>query len=189
MSDSSNLSAILAAVTQGDHAQSERLLEFVYDDLRELARRQLRRESANHTLDPTALVHEVYLKLARHEAIDWNGRTHFYAVCAQAMRHILVDYARTKKRQKRGGAYNRVLLQERMTISPESSADVLAVDEAIEKLARLNELHATIVELRFFGGMTIDEVAAALGTSKRTVERQWTGIRAWLRRELGEESC
>ena len=161
-------------------------MPLVYDELRRLAARYLRRESQGNTLQPTALVHEAFLKLAGQHRVDWQGRTHVLAIGAKAMRRILVDHAKRKRRVKRGGGLNRIQLDEAAAISPERDEDLLAVDEALEKLALIDERQAAIVELRFFGGMTVEEVAQVLGVSKRTVESEWTMVRAWLRRELAK---
>ncbi|MGH7134241.1 MAG: ECF-type sigma factor [Pirellulales bacterium] len=163
------------------------LVPLVYDELRRLAAHYLRRESPGVTLQPTALVHEAFLKLSEQRRVDWQGRTHVLAIGAQAMRRILVDHAKRKRRGKRGGGLKRIALDETAAISPQRDEDLLAVDEALEKLARIDERQATIVELRFFGGMTVEEVAEALGVSKRTVENEWTMVRAWLRRELAQD--
>ena len=160
------------------------LVPLVYDELRRLAARYLRRESPGNTLQPTALVHEAFLKLAQQHRVDWQGRTHVLAIGAQAMRRILVDHAKRKRRVKRGGGLRRIELDETAALSPRRDEDLLAVDEALEKLACIDRRQATIVELRFFGGMSVDEVAESLGLSKRTVESEWTMVRAWLRREL-----
>ena len=162
------------------------LVPLVYDELRRLAARYLRRESPGNTLQPTALVHEAFLKLAGQQRVDWQGRTHVLAIGAKAMRRILVDHAKRKHRVKRGGGLKRIQLDEAAALSPERDEDLLAVDEALEKLAGIDERQAAIVELRFFGGMTVEEVAQSLGISKRTVESEWTMVRAWLRRELAK---
>ena len=162
-------------------------MEIVYGELHDLARRYLAKEDPHHTLQPTALVHETYLKLVNQRDAQWQGRSHFRAVGAQAMRRILVDHARTKSRLKRGGGRRRVPFDEGLTISTTRAEDVLALDDALMKLADLDADQAKIVEYRYFGGMTVAEIAEVMGTSKRSVERQWTMIRAWLRRELADE--
>ena len=166
---------------------AERLMSIVYDDLRHLAGNYLRRETPGHTLQPTALVNEAFLKLVDQTRVNWQGKTHFFAVGAEIMRRILVDHARAKKRQKRGGDRQRIALHDDVKISTQGDEDVLAVDEAIVKLAKRDLRQAKIIELRFFGGLTVSEVAEVLGVSKRTVEAEWTMIRAWLRRELSNE--
>ena len=160
------------------------LVELVYDDLRRLAQHYMQQERVGHTLQPTALVHETFLKLVNQQHVDWRSRSHFFAIGAQAMRRILVTHAKQKGRIKRGGHRLQLSLDEALTISSENDEDVLALDEAIEKLADSDSRQARIVELRFFGGMSVEETAAAMGLSKRTVEREWTGVRAWLRANL-----
>lgn len=169
-----------------DGSIAEQLMPLVYDDMRALAANYLRQERPGHTLDPTALVNEAYLRLADQRRVSWRGKTHFFAVGANIMRRILVDYARSKHRQKRGGDRQRIALHDDLRLNLRSDEDLLAVDEAIEVLAERDSRQAKIVELRFFGGLTVGEVAEVLGVSKRTVEAEWTMIRAWLRRELSE---
>jgi RNA polymerase sigma factor (TIGR02999 family) len=158
----------------------------LYGEFRTLARRYLDREPRGHTLQPTALVNEVYLRLVDQTQVDWKGRTHFFALGAQAMRRVLVDHARRKGRLKRGGGLQRADVDVSL-ISARSAADVLAVHEAIQDLEKLDPRQARIVELRFFGGLGVAEVAELLGLSRRTVEAEWTMIRAWLRRRLSDE--
>lgn len=179
----------LNEVTQGDERHIDELVSGVYDELKMIAMRQLANESPGHLLQPTALVHEAFLRLINQDHVDWRSRSHFLAISARMMRRILVDEARSKQRAKRGGGRTRISLSEDLTISPRDNVDVLNVDEALATLAELDPQQARIVELRFFGGMTVEEVAEVLGESKRTVERKWTGIRAWLRRELAEEDA
>lgn len=178
---------LLRAVVQGERPAVDQLMTQLYDEFRDLARRYLSRESPTHTLQATDLVNEVYTKLVDQTRVNWKGRTHFFAVGAQAMRRLLVDHARRKGRAKRGGGLQRVSLDAVLTISADSELDVLAVHEAIEALAKLDPRHARIVELRFFGGLSVKEVAEVLGVSPRTVEADWTMIRAWLRRRLSDE--
>jgi RNA polymerase sigma factor (TIGR02999 family) len=187
MSPSTEATQILQAIESGDRSGTDRLMGILYDELKGLARSYLAHETRSHTLQPTALVHEAFLKLIQQRRVNWQGRSHFLALGAQAMRRILVDHARTKKRQKRGGDLQRWELTDDCVLSTKQPEDVLALDEALHRLAALNSDQAAIVELRFFGGMTFDEIAVALGMSKRTVERHWTMVRAWLRRELSEE--
>ena len=168
-------------------ASAEELMPLVYQDLRRLAERYMSRERPGHTLQPTALVHEVYLKLVDQTRVSWKGKSHFFAVGAQAMRRLLIDHARGRRREKRGGARQRVTLAESLFPSTESELDfedLLNLDSALDKLAAVEERAARVVELRFFGGMTVPEVAHVLGVSTRTVEGDWTYARAWLRREL-----
>jgi len=175
---------LVTQLEQGDPSAAAELVPLVYSELRSLAAAILRQENRGHTLDPTALVHEAFLKLVDQTRVQWKGRAHFFAVCAQAMRRILVDHARGKHRQKRGGGRVRLTLKPDLALSPSRDEDVLALDEALEKLTRLDPRQARIVELRFFGGLNVSEVADVLGVSKRTVESDWTMVRAWLRREL-----
>jgi RNA polymerase sigma-70 factor (ECF subfamily) len=184
----SRTTSLVQAVTAGDHLAADQLMAQLYGEFRTLARRYLGHESPGHTLQPTALVNEVYLKLVDQTQVDWKGRTHFFAIGAQVMRRVLVDHARGKGRVKRGGGLQRAALDVSL-ISARSAADVLAVHEAIEDLAQLDPRQARIVELRFFGGLTVAEVAEVLGVSRRTVEAEWTMIRAWLRRRLSDEDA
>lgn len=172
----------------GDRAASERLFVLLYDDFRRLAGLYLKDEGCGHTLQPTALVHEAFLRMIDQTRVEWHGRTHFFAIGAQAMRRILVDHARRRRRLKRGGGRVRITLNERLAVSPARDEDLLAVDDALKKLAEVDPRQATIVELRFFGGLSVEEVAEVLGASKRTVEAEWTMVRAWLRRELSEDT-
>jgi RNA polymerase sigma factor (TIGR02999 family) len=189
MSDSrlAETTHLLHAVTAGDQRAANQLMAQLYDEFRALARGLLSRESPAHTLQTTALVNEAYLRLVDQAKVDWKGRTHFFAVGAQAMRRVLVDHARRKNRTKRGGGRLRVSLAGIAALSARREADVLAVHEAIEELAQRDARQAQIVELRFFAGLTVAEVAAVLGVSRRTVEAEWTMIRAWLRRRLRED--
>ncbi|MBN1491264.1 MAG: sigma-70 family RNA polymerase sigma factor [Phycisphaerae bacterium] len=186
--DLAQITKAMDKLAAGDRSAAEQLFALLYDSFRDLAARYLKSEKPGHTLSPTALVHEAYLKLVDQSRVDWQGRTHFLAVGAQAMRRILVDHARGRKRAKRGGGRIRIQLAEGLALSVQRDEDVLAVDEALAKLAKLDSRQATIVELRFFGGLSVAEVAEFLGLSKRTIEGEWTIARAWLRRELGGDS-
>ncbi len=186
-SSASDATQVLAELAAGDQAAAQRLLPMIYDEFRALAARYLGRERAGHTLEPTALVHEAYMRLVDQSRVNWQGRTHFFAVGAQLMRRILVDHARHKHRVKRGGGRQRITLDEHVAISPQRDEDLLALDEALQKLAELDPRQAQVVELRFFGGLSVEEVATVLGVSKRTVEADWTMVRAWLRRELSRD--
>ena len=187
-SDSSQVTRTLKAIQTGDSDAVDRLIGMVYDELRKLASGYLKREAAGHTLQPTALVHEVFVKLVDQTHVDWQGRTHFFAVSAQAMRRILVDHARRKGRTKRGGRRRRIELDDRVMLSSRRVDDILAVDDALHTLVDVDPRQASVIELRFFGGLTVAEVAEALGVSKRTVENEWKMARAWLSRELIEDS-
>lgn len=182
---STDVTQILSALSKGDKSGVSRLMTVLYDDLRSLASRFLSRESAGHTFQPTDLVNESFIKLVDQTRISWQGKTHFMAVSAQAMRRILVDHARTKHRKKRGGK-NRVRLELRddHAFSIERPEEILAVDDALNKLATLDPTHAKILELRLFGGLGMKEIGEVLGVSSRTVERHWAMIRAWVLKEL-----
>lgn len=168
-------------------ASAEELLPIVYDELRRLARAYMSRERRNHTLQPTALVNEAYLRLVDSSRIDWRGRTHFFAVGAEAMRRVLIDHARGRDALKRGAGWQRVTLAHELGTPNGRELDaetLLSLQRALDKLRELDERQARIAELRFFGGLTVAEVAELLGVSKRTVEGDWTHAKAWLRREL-----
>lgn len=187
MSGAEQLTQALNAIRHGEPVKTDRLMPLVYAEMRRVASDYMSRQSAGHTLRSTALVNEAYLKLCGQDRPDWKSRTHFFAAGAQAMRQILVDHARAKRRAKRGGDFNRVEFDEELLGDQRNDEDILALDEALAKLAQIDPRQAQIVELRFFGGMTIAEVAEALGISKRTVDLEWKMTRAWLRRELAEE--
>jgi len=166
---------------------TEELFHAVYDELRKLARAFMAGERRDHTLQPTALVHEAYLRLVDQSGASWQGRAHFFAVAARVMRNVLVDHARAHGREKRGGGWRRVTLADGVAPWTAGGLDreqLLALDQALEKLARLDEREARIVEMRFFSGLTVAEIAEVLSLSKRTVEADWTHARAWLLREL-----
>jgi len=169
----------------------EKLFPLVYGELRRLAGYYVKSERAHHTLQPTALVHEAYLKLVDRNRVNFRGRTHFFAAGAQAMRRILVDYARQRKRDKRGGDWQRITLAEPLAAraSEWSPDEVLALNRALEKLTGLDPRQATVVELRYFAGLKVGEAAEVLGVSKRSAEADWTHARAWLKRELQAENA
>ena len=176
---------LLSSLSQGNRSGVGRLMTLLYEDLRSMASRFLDRESSGHTFQPTDLVNESFLKIAAQTRISWQGKTHFMAVSAQAMRRILVDHARTKHRKKRGGpARRRFELRDDLAFSLNRPEEVLAVDDILDKLAALDPVHARILELRVFSGMGMREIAEVLGVSSRTVERQWAMIRAWTLKEL-----
>ena len=163
-------------------------MELVYDDLRRLAAWQLQTERFDHSLQPTALVHEAYLKLAGHNQVEWQNKAHFFALAAQVMRHILVDHARTRQRDKRGGGQASVALDEALKLSHPSEPNLVELDEALNTLAGQDPRKSRIVDLRYFGGLSIEETADVLGISPTTVRREWTLAKAWLRRELGKDA-
>ena len=183
-----SVTELLRAWSAGDPAALEALLPAVYDELRRLAQRAMRRERTGHTLQPTALVHEAYLRLVEQRRADWHNRAQFLGVAARLMRRILVDHARARHAAKRGAGATQVTLggcDAPGVAIEESAPDVLALHEALERLAALDAAQARLVELRYFGGLTIEEAAAALGVSPATLKREWVVARAWLRRELG----
>jgi RNA polymerase sigma factor (TIGR02999 family) len=178
---------ILCAVEQGDPHAAEQLLPLVYDELRTLAAQKLSQERPGQTLQPTALVHEAYLRLVDVEkAQHWNSRGHFFAAAAEAMRRILLNRARDKQRGKRGGGWQRLDLDRLAVAGDASDDDLLALDEALERLAQENPPCAAVVQLRFFAGLTLEEAAAALGLARRTADRYWAYARAWLYDALTE---
>jgi len=182
--DESQITRILAQIRRGEGGAAERLLPLVYGELRELARRLFRRERADHTLEPTALVHEAWLKLVDQEKVDWHGKSHFFAVGAQAMRRILVDHARARVRDKRGAGRRQVALPDDLAEQEGRAPDLLDLEAALSRLERLDPRQARVVELRFFAGLSVREVSDILDVSVRTVEAEWTAAKAWLRREL-----
>jgi RNA polymerase sigma factor (TIGR02999 family) len=180
-----DVTQILNAIEQGDPSASERLLPLVYDELRKFAAQKLAHEKPGQTLDATALVHEAYLRLVNVDtAPHWNGRGHFFAAAAEAMRRILVEQARHKRTAKGGGQLQRMELQEAQLAAPNRNVDLLALDEALDKLASRDQRKAELVKLRFFGGLTIQQAAAALGIAESTADADWAYAKAWLRLEL-----
>lgn len=175
---------LLLELKRGNKEAEGRLIPLVYKELRKIASSFLRRESPDHSLQPTALVHEAYLRLTEIKEIDWQSRSHFFAVSATIMRRILVDHARASQARKRGDGWDAVSLNEAILPSPERAPEILALDEALNKLAMLDERQSRIVELRFFAGMSEEEVGNALGISARTVKRDWRIAKAWLFKEL-----
>jgi RNA polymerase sigma factor (TIGR02999 family) len=169
---------------ESDERSSEELLVLVYDELRSLARAYLASERPGHTLQPTALVHEAFLRMVDQSRVSWKGRGHFFAIGARTMRRVLVDYARRRKSHKRGGAWRRVTLADGVTGRELDFDDLLALDAALDRLADLDPRQARVIELRYFAGFATAETARLLGVSPRTVEADWTHARAWLRREL-----
>jgi RNA polymerase sigma-70 factor, ECF subfamily len=187
-SQSLDLTSILKQVAAGNQDAASRLIPLVYDELHRVAERHLRLERPNHTLQPTALVNEAYLKLVVQRHADWQGRTHFFAVASQLMRRILVDYARGRLRSKRGGHQARIPLDEAFVIAKDRCDEILALDEALERLAKFDARQCRVVELRFFGGLTVEETASVLGISPKTVKREWSMAKAWLYGEMKERN-
>jgi RNA polymerase sigma factor (TIGR02999 family) len=179
----SELTEVVLRVRQGNDRVLDRLFTLVYNDLRDLAKSYLAREARSHTLQPTALVNEAYLKLVDQKQVDWKNRSHLVAVGAIAMRRILVNHAIAAKRQKRGGMAAKITLHEDL-IGTERDIDVLAIDEALHDLEKLNQRHAKLVELRFFGGLSVPEAAGVLGVSVSTLEKDWRFCSAWLKSAL-----
>ena len=184
MSSPAKVNDLLVAWSKGDEGALTTLLPLVYDELRQLARRQLRGERDGHTLQPTALVHEAYARLVDQASVQWQGRTHFFAVAAQTMRRILVDHARKRHAAKRGGQPIQITLDATLAVADRRDVDVIALDDALNALAILDTTQAKLVELRYFSGLGIEETAKVLGISPATVKREWSTARAWLYREM-----
>ncbi len=185
MTPPEDVTKILREVSGGNGEAPARLMPLVYDELRRLADHYLRRERPDHTLQPTALVHEAYLKLIDQTRVDWQNRAHFFGVAAQLMRRILVDHARRHQASKRGGFRQKLTLDEAVDYSQTRDVDLVKLDDALTALAKFDARQSRIVELRFFGGLTIEETAEALGISPATVKVDWSMAKAWLRREIG----
>jgi RNA polymerase sigma-70 factor, ECF subfamily len=182
-----NVTALLEEFAAGDAGALDRLFPLVYEELQRVAHGQMHRERAGHTLDTTALVHEAYLKLVRHPPrVQWQSRIHFFAVAARAMRQILVNHARARGRAKRGGSATEISLDEAVVMPEARSEELLALDHALERLEAMDARQSRVVELRYFGGLTIEETAQVLDVSAVTVKRDWTTARAWLYREVRE---
>lgn len=184
MGEEPDITQLLRELSQGRRDALDRLMPIVYHELRRIAHGQLRRERPGHTLNTTALVHEAYLKLVNIRQVEWRDRAHFFAVAARVMRRVLIDYARARKREKRGGEAVQVPLVEALELPVGQADDLLALDDALARLERQNERQCRVVECRCFAGLSLEETAAALGTSVATVKRDWTFSRAWLNREL-----
>jgi RNA polymerase sigma factor (TIGR02999 family) len=182
----SDVTRLLAHVSAGDRQALERLFPLVYRELRRRAAGYLRRERPNHTLQPTALVNDAYMRLLEQQHVRWQNRSHFFAIAAQSMRRILVDHARRHRRAKRNGGLNVTLDSAELPVA-EISIDLLALDEALERLASRDVQQARVVEMRFFGGLSVEEIAELLGCSVSTVKREWTMARVWLHQQLRRE--
>ena len=182
-----NVTQLLIGWSKGDKEALDRLVPLVYDELRRQAARYLRHERVGHTLQTTALIHEAYLRLVDQKNVHWQNRAHFFGIAAQLMRRILVDHARTRKRAKRGGSDVRVSLSEATLEAKGKDLDIVALDEALERLAEIDVQQSRIVELRFFSGLTVEETAEVLSISTATVKRDWSIAKAWLHREITRE--
>ena len=179
-----NVTELLLDWSAGDKAALDRILPIVYNELRKQAARYLQRERAGHTLQTTALINEAYIRLVDQKNVRWQNRAHFFGISAQLMRRILVDHARAKHRTKRGGSDIRVSLSDANLVVKETDLDIVAVDEALERLAQIDEQQSRVVELRFFAGLSVEETAEVLKISPATVKRDWSMAKAWLHREL-----
>jgi RNA polymerase sigma factor (TIGR02999 family) len=182
-----DISELLVDFSEGDQGALDKLIPLVYDELHRLASRYLHRERPNHTLQTTALVHEAYLRLVRDKNGTSQNRVQFFAVASQLMRHILVDYARSHNAAKRGGDCTKVSFDETMILSEAKSANFIALDDALNCLAAIDPVQTRVIELRVFGGLTVEETAEVLGISPRTVKREWSMAKAWLHRQLSKD--
>lgn len=182
--DSQQQTSPLVDWSNGNQMALENLMPLVYNELRRIAKRYMRRQSIGHTFQTTELIHEAYLKLAKSENRNWQNRAHFFGVAARAMRHILVDYARSKQSRKRGGWQEKITLDETFISSSQPSDEMILLDDAMKQLAALDERKSRVVELKYFGGLTNEEIAEVLKISPETVKRDWRFSRTWLLREL-----
>jgi RNA polymerase sigma-70 factor, ECF subfamily len=183
-----DVTVLLAQLVQGKDDAASKLIPMVYDELRRLAGGYMRREREDHTLQATALVHEAYLKLVQQRSVDWQSRAHFFGIAAQLMRRILIDHARGHLRDKRGAGQQVVPLDEAAVFSPERSDEMLKVDESLQRLSTLDPRQAKVVELRFFGGLTVEETADVLNISPKTVKREWSVAKAWLHGDIRQHN-
>lgn len=186
--DSPGITQLLVEWGNGDQSALENLIPLVYDELRQMAKRYMRRQPSGRTLQTTELIHEAYLKLARQNPHHWQNRMHFFAVASQVMRHILVDYARAKSNKKRGGWQERITLDEGMISASQRAEEMVALDEALLQLEAMDERKSKIVELKYFGGLTTEEIADFLKVSPKTVKRDWQFSRTWLLRTLSNST-
>lgn len=182
-----DVTQLLVDWRNGDASALNQLLPLVYDELHRLAKRYMAHERQNHTLQATALVNEAYLRLAGQAPNEWQNRAHFFGVAAQVMRHLLVDHARARQYAKRGGGAQQITLDEAVAVMPEASVEVIALNDALDRLAHLDERKARIVELRYFGGLSADETAEVLGLSEITIKREWLKAKAWLYQEMNKQ--
>jgi RNA polymerase sigma factor (TIGR02999 family) len=184
---SPDVSLLLSELACGNQEAGEKLVPLVYEELKRLARNHMSRERPDHTLQTTALVHEAYLKLVKQQDVNWRNRSHFIGVASQLMRRVLIDHARGHLREKRGGVKEVLPLDEALVFSPERSEELLKLDEALARLSKLDDRQGRIVELRFFGGLSVEETAEFLGISSKTVKRDWSMAKAWLHCELRQK--
>jgi len=182
----SEVTKLLLRWRKGESSARDELLPLVYDELKQLARRRMRHERSDHTLQPTALVNELYLRIADQHTIQWNDRAHFFGIAAKLLRQILVDHARSRYASKRGGQFLRITLDDNVLVPKAREIDLVRLDDALIKLAKLDPRQCEIVEKRFFGGLSIQETAEILGISAMTVNRDWAVARAWLYREMSD---
>jgi RNA polymerase sigma factor (TIGR02999 family) len=183
---SHQITHLLLDWSKGDEVALEQLMPLVYEELRRMARSYMRRQPSGHTFQTTELIHEAYLKIAAGQEQQWQNRAHFFGVAAKAMRHILVDYARSKSRNKRGGWQHRVTFVEEVAVTSGRSEEIVALDDALNRLASLDERKVRVVEMKFFGGLTVEEIAGVLKVSPETVKRDWSFAHTWLLREIGK---
>jgi RNA polymerase sigma factor (TIGR02999 family) len=183
---SQNITHLLKEWSDGDQRALDELTPLVYEELRQQAARYLRKERPGHSLQATALINEAFLRLIDVKNVQWQSRAHFFGIAANLMRRILVDHARRRDAEKRGGTQIRLTFEDAFAIAREPAVDLLAIDEALDRLAAIDAQQARVVELRFFSGLSVEETAAALGVSPKTIKRDWSVARAWLRREIGD---
>jgi RNA polymerase sigma-70 factor, ECF subfamily len=184
MSVSHSVTVLLEQWNNGDQAALDRLMPLIYEELRKMAKRYMRQQNPGHTLQTTALIHEAYLRMVKHTEKQFENRAHFFGVAAQAMRHILVDYARARQTARRGGAARPISLEEAALVTAERGAELVAFDEALKELEKVSKRQSRVVELRYFGGLSVDETATVLSVSPETVMRDWSMARTWLHRAL-----
>jgi RNA polymerase sigma factor (TIGR02999 family) len=188
LSPTENVTGLLIEWSNGDQTAYERLVPMVYTELHRLAHHYMNRERGDHTLQTTALVNEAYVRLVDQKRTQWKNRAQFFGICAELMRRILVDYARQQQYQKRGGGAHRITLDETLQITTEKTADLVALDDALKQLAEFDPRKARVVELRFFGGLNVDETAEVMGIHANTVIRDWSAARSWLYKAVTTES-
>lgn len=181
---SEDVTALLSDSVNGDPTAASKLFPLLYDELRRLALSYMKRERSDHTLQPTALVHEAYIKLVQRGSLDWKGRAHFFGIAARVMRTVLIDHARAHLREKRGGGQSPIPMDEVFIFSPEKSHELVRLEQALERLTKIDPRQGKIVELRFFGGLTVEQTADLLEISPKTVKRDWSMAKAWLHGEL-----